>query len=70
MSPSVLMLGSAKLYLSEMDETGKHNKIVIWLDDLSVVLESADWQTGVYQRFFADLGMVEAAERFLNLGKQ
>lgn len=39
-----LTLGAAKLYLSEKDETGKANKIVIWFDDLSNLLATADWK--------------------------
>ena len=38
-----LTFGSAKLYLSEMDETGKENKVVIWVDDLDSVLNRMDW---------------------------
>ena len=39
-----LTFGTAKLYLSEMDETGKENKIVIWVDELETVLDTADWK--------------------------
>lgn len=39
-----LTYGDAKLYLSEMDETGKQCKIVIWIDDLDIVLENTKWK--------------------------